>query len=146
MIGRLALLILLLGTAPAGAETLSAVVAARMIHAGETVTRDALAVLDVRSSPAPGFVAAPEEATGRIARRTLVRGRLIPRTALRLPDTVLKGSLVDLHWRSGALTLRVPATALQAGRAGEIVPVRVSSTGVRLSARIEGPGAAEVVR
>ena len=144
---RLALaLTLALAPVPVAAEGLTAVVAARMIHRGETVSRDALAVLDVRSAPAPGFVAEPGEATGRVARRTLVRGRLIPRDALRRPDDVAKGALIDLTWRAGALTLRVPATALGAGRAGEVVPVRVASTGARIRARIAGPGRAEAVR
>ena len=143
--GGLLALVLLVPT-PAGADGLTAVVAARTIHAGETVEPAALAVLAVRSRPAPGFVARVDDAAGRIARRTLVRGRLIPRDALRLPDTVRKGALVDLYWRSGALSLRVPATALGAGRAGDGVSVRVRSTGARLAARIVGPGTVEAVR
>ena len=139
-------LVALLAPTPARAEGLSAVVAARMVHAGETVSRDALAVLAVRSPPAPGFVSSVGEATGLVARRTLIRGRLIPRDALRPPDAVAKGALIDLRWRSGALTLRVPAIALRAAGAGDRVPVRVPSTGARLDARVMGPGVVEAVR
>ena len=146
-LARLSLAVLAL-TVPSAVEAdeLTAVVAARMIHGGEIVSRDALAVLAVRSAPAPGFVATVDEATGRVARRTLVRGRLIPRDALRAPDVVTKGSLVDLRWRSGALTLRVPATALRSGRVGARVAVRVPATDARLSARVVAPGVVEAVR
>ena len=128
------------------AASLEAVVAARTIRRGETVTADALRSVAVRSLPDADFVAAPDEAVGRIAARTLVRGRLLPRAALRLPPDVEKGERLALMWRSGALTLDVPALALGAGRVGDALTVRVGATGARIAARITGPGRAEALR
>ena len=132
--------------APAHAQMLEAVVAARTIARGEVLGRDALMLVPVRSLPGPAYVAAMAEARGRVAARTIVRGRLVPHAALRPVDHVAKGAALRLLYRAGALTIAVPATALDAGRIGGTVAVRVPETGLRALARIVDAETAEVLR
>ena len=139
------LAVLALLPSPVAAAELEAIVAARMIHRGEVIGADALREVAVRSLPAPGYVTRREEAEGRVARRTIVRGRLVPLAALREADHVEKGAAVTLVYRSGALTIAVPAAALSAGRIGGAIALRVPATGLRTTARLLDRRTAAVV-
>ena len=135
-----------LTASPCMAEMLEAVVAARTIPRGEVLGHDALMLVPVRSLPGPAYVAAMGEARGRVARRTIVRGRLVPHAALRPADHVEKGALLRLLYRAGTLTIAVPATALEPARIGGTLVVRVPETGLRTLARVTAADTAEVIR
>ena len=135
-----------LPSSPAGAVGLEAIVAARTIRKGETVTPDALGSVAVRSLPTRRFVHDPAEAHGKVARRTIVRGRLIPRAALADADDVARGETVTLLYSAGALTISVPATALSGGRVGDAIGVRVPATGGRAMALVTSADTAELLR
>ncbi len=76
-----------------------------------------------------GFIRRPSEALGKMARRTLVRGRAIPLNALREPYAVRSGKAVRVIYRRGAMTISTLATALSSVSAGEAVAVRNVDTG-----------------
>jgi flagellar basal body P-ring formation protein FlgA len=63
------------------------VVPNRIIYPGQPIPREALDVVPLRRQlPNPGaFVMAPEEAVGKIARSTLLAGRMMYTTAMRDP-------------------------------------------------------------
>lgn len=143
---RLVLVLLLLTPSPVLAEMLEALVAARTVHRGQVIEREALMLVPVRSLPGPAYATSFEEAAGRLARRTILGGRLVPRAALAVPDDVATGDRVSVIHRSGALTIRVGAEALGSARIGETILVRILDTGARVHARIVAPTVLEVVR
>ncbi len=117
-------------------------VAAATIYPGEVITR---AMLRMRAVPRRfyergGFVREADEVIGKMARRTLVRGRPIPPGALREPYAVRSGKAVRIVYRRGGLEISALGTALASASAGEVVAVRNVDSGriVRGVARADG--------
>ena len=125
---------LLAGGVPAlagGAARPQIPVAAVTIYPGEVI-----GPAMVRMRPVPrryyergGFVREARRIVGRMAGRTLVRGRPIPPNALREPYAVRRGKAVWVIYRSGALSISALGTALDSASAGEMVGVRNVDTG-----------------
>ena len=117
-------------------------VAAATIYPGEVISR---AMLRMRAVPRRyyergGFVRDADEVVGKMARRTLVRGRPIPPSALREPYAVRSGKAVRIVYRRGGLEIVALGTALASASAGEVVPVRNVDSGriIRGVARADG--------
>mgnify|MGYP003575435396 FL=1 len=102
----------------------------RGIQAGQPVTSDALRV-EARDAGriAGAALSSPEEATGRVARRTLLAGAVLGAGDLAAPRTVRRGDTVALVSRRGGVEVRVAGRAL--GDAGEDERVSVENLSSR---------------
>ncbi|WP_173934792.1 flagellar basal body P-ring formation chaperone FlgA [Chelativorans sp. Marseille-P2723] len=115
---------------PAGAQDI-VVVPARVIYPGETISADAIQEMLLRKPPrgAASIAREVDELEGKVARRTLLPGRLIPLSYIRAPYLVEQGSTVTAILTHGALTISVLAVPLQHGAAGEQIRVRNIDSG-----------------
>jgi flagellar basal body P-ring formation protein FlgA len=81
-----------------------------------------------------------DDIVGKVARRTLVPGQVIPASALRSKEIVFQGRAYDVIYRSGVLTIIGTAVPLQSGSAGETVNVRNPETGAVFKAMVQAGG------
>ena len=116
------------------------VVLSRGVAAGEAIPADAL-VTEARDTAriAGAPLADPAEATGRVARRTLLAGTVLSAADLAAPRLVRRGDQVAVVSRRGGVEVRVTGRAL--GDAGENERVSVENLSSRrvLQGRV-GPG------
>jgi flagella basal body P-ring formation protein FlgA len=76
-------------------------------------TRQLYPVIDARSA-----------LVGKVARRTLLPGRLIPANAVSEPELVTRGSLTKAVFENGGLTMTTVVLPLQSGSLGDLVQAR----------------------
>ena len=117
----------------------------RSLGPGAPLTADVLAVerrpldrLPVRA------IRATAALTGRVAARRLRRGEVLTEAAVTTPRLVRRGDPVQVVVRAGAVSVRSAGTALQTGRLGERVRVRLPSRRV-LTGAVRGAGIVEVI-
>ncbi len=84
------------------------------------------------------------EALGCRVSRYLLAGRPVPRRMLETLPDVLRGENLTLCVRSGGVTISAAAEALEDGRIGQPLNVRLTETGRRLSVKLVAKGQAEV--
>jgi flagella basal body P-ring formation protein FlgA len=134
---------LLAGFGAAAQET--TVVPKRVIYPGEAL--DATLVSQVnykpRKLPAP-IAMVPEDVEGKVARRTLLPGRLIPLSYLREAYTVEAGSPVDIVFVSDGLVISVAGVPLQPGSVGDLIRVRNVDSGAVLTGTVMADGTVRV--
>lgn len=137
----LCLALLIAPGAARAAEVVRIPVPAATIYPGDVIRASMLRMRRVYRHYAErsGGLRAPERIVGKMARRTLVRGRPIPRAALREPYAVRNGKTVQLIYRSGALVISALGTALESASAGEMVAVRNVDSG-RIVHGVAEPG------
>jgi flagellar basal body P-ring formation protein FlgA len=107
------------------------VVSNRVIYPGETVTSSLLEDVPLRRqlrNPA-AVVHDMDHLVGKIARRTILPGRLIPVNSVREAHLVETGKAVQVHFVHGPLEITVSGVPLQSGAAGDMVRVRNADTG-----------------
>ncbi len=106
-------------------------VAAATIYPGEVIRPGMLRMRPVprRYYERGGFIGDTRRIIGKMASRTLVRGRPIPPNSLREPFAVRRGKTVRVIFRSGSLIIGALGTALDSVSAGEMVAVRNVDTG-----------------
>ena len=83
---------------------------------------------------------------GKVARRTLVRGKPIPLSSVRAPFAVRNGQLVTLLYQSGALSIVAKAVSLKSAAAGEYIATRNVDTGRTVSGMVQPDGSILVLR
>src|SRR5690606_8665220 len=83
----------------------TAVVSSRVIYPGEIVEPEALQEVALHRRPKTAIVHAKAEIEGKVARRTLLPGRLIPQGSVREPYLVETGSPVTVMFVQGGLTI-----------------------------------------
>lgn len=116
--------------APATAEEV-AVVVNRIVYPGETIGAETLQEVALRNSKrtkAP-IVQALEQAEGKVAKRTLLPGKLIPLASLREAYVIEAGEPVTVNLVQGALTISATAVPLQPGALGDMVRLRNADSG-----------------
>ncbi|MBX9465994.1 MAG: flagellar basal body P-ring formation protein FlgA [Aquamicrobium sp.] len=121
-------------------------VTTRVIYPGETVTTDALEEVPLRRqlrNPA-AFANAWEQVDGKVARRTLLPGRLIGLSSVRDAYLVETGKPVQVRFVQGILEISVAGVPLQAGAAGDLVKVRNIDSGVVFTGTVMGDGSIRV--
>lgn len=84
------------------------------------------------------------ELAGKVAKRTLVPGKLIPVSALRDPWAVEAGATVEAVFARGGLSISLSATALQSVAAGEPVRLRNPESGRTFSGTAQADGTVRV--
>jgi len=135
----------LLAAVPAGAQD-TVVVPRRVIYPGETVTTDLVAEVRFnRSRSVLSSVAViPEDVDGKVARRTLLPGRMISLNSLRDAYTVEAGSAVEVVFVNGALRISITGVPLQPGSIGDVIRVRNIDSGAVLSGTVMADGTIRV--
>lgn len=134
---RLAVLVLagaalaVAGAAVRAAAEEFATVTTRVVYPGETVTGETLqdVVLNRAGRNLSAFVLARAQIAGKVARHTLLPGRLIPAGALRDAYLVETGQPVRVRYVAGSLEISVMAVPLQSGSAGDLVQLRNADSG-----------------
>ncbi len=106
-------------------------VAAVTIYPGEVIRPGMVRMRAVsrRYYQRGGFEKDPRRIIGKMAGRTLVRGKPIAPNALRAPYVVRRGRAVRVIYRSGALSIGALGMALESAAAGEMVAVRNVDSG-----------------
>lgn len=122
----------------------TAVVPIRVIYPGETIEPEALQDVALQVRPTGPIVRHAEEIEGKVARRTLLPGRLIPEGSAREPYLVETGSPVTVMFVEGGLTISTVAVPLQSGAAGDVIRLRNADSGVTLTGVVLDDGTVRV--
>lgn len=125
----------------AGSDVLP--VPAITIYPGDVIKDEFLVDRDFSAGPAVGATAVVESRAaiaGKVARRTLLPGSPIPWNAVADPKVVGNGTKVRIVFEDGALTIMAYGTALQAGRAGDVISVRNLTSGLTVSGTVQADG------
>jgi flagellar basal body P-ring formation protein FlgA len=130
---------------PAAAQDM-VVVPTRVVYPGETVTSDALQAVAFRRTRAglPPIAIERRDVEGRVARRTLLPGRLIALSSLRDSYAVEAGKPVQVVYMQGGLIISAVAVPLQPGSVGDLVRVRNLDSGVVFSGTVMADGTVRV--
>jgi len=129
----------------ASSETLP--VPAVTIYPGDIIAENMLE--DGRFPPgtAAGYPVAVTHAelVGKIARRTLLPGKLIARNTIAEPDLVRKGKIVSAIYEAGALTITATVLALQSGALNDMIQVRNVDSGKVIVGTVAEDGTVRIV-
>jgi len=114
-------------------------VALRALNAGERLNASDfdLETRLVRGTP-PSQARRPD--VGWQARRPIAIGEPLAWPALAPPQIIGPGQAVTVAWTRGAVEVRLDGVALQAARAGDMVPVRITGRQGRMTAIAVAPG------
>jgi flagella basal body P-ring formation protein FlgA len=139
-----ALWLLAAGTPAAAQETV--VVPKQIIYPGETVTSGLVAEVrfNRKRSILSSVAVLPEDVEGKVARRTLLPGRMIPLNSLREAYTVEAGTPVAVVFEDGGLQISVTGVPLQPGSAGDVIRVRNIDSGAVLIGTVMADGTVRV--
>ena len=120
----------LAGLAPAAAEG-TVVVVTRIVYPGETINLDSIEEVAFTATklPTSPIAVLPEEVEGKVARRTLLPGKLIPVSSLREPFLVQAGAPVSVLFIEGGLMIAATAVPLEPGALGDLVKLRNMDSG-----------------
>lgn len=123
-----------------------AVVSTRVIYPGETISVDALDEVFLRRPPRGNTAIARmlEDVDGKVARRTLLPGRLIPISYVRDAYLVETGTPVTVTFSEGPLVISLRAVPLQAGAAGDMIRLRNIESGRTFMGVVLADGSVQV--
>lgn len=131
-------------TAPLAAGE-QAVVPVHVIYPGQTITPDALKEVSLHRPPRNAAIARTiEELDGKVARRTLLPGRLVPTGYARAPHLVETGAPVTVVFTDGGLTISIQAVPLQSGGVGDRVKLRNLDSGQTFMGTVLADGTVRV--
>ena len=122
------------------------VVPTRVVYPGELVTTADIQAVALRRSTAglPPIAFDHTEVEGKVARRTLLPGRLIALSSLRDAYAVEAGKPVQVQFVQGTLTISAVAVPLQPGSVGDLIRVRNIDSGVVFSGIVMADGTVRV--
>ena len=95
----------------------------------------------------PGLAAFASErpmAVGRIARRALMPGQMIPLNALEEQKLVTRGNVVKVVMEDGGLTIVTYGSSLQSGTPGALIQLRNLDTGVTIRGIVQPDGSVRI--
>ncbi len=135
----------MLAPQPALSQQGYAVVPTAMIYPGEPITRNQVTEVPVTNpNIAPGYADNIEAVIGKVSKKTLVSGRIIPLGELRDPFTIQRAATVRITYSKGGMKLSASGTALEDAMTGDLVRVRNRDTGVTVSGTAMQDGTVEV--
>ena len=146
-IGALVLLTAsLIGGAALAASPEKLPVPAVTIYPGDTISAGMLTDGTFPPGTAENYpiIAARAELVGKVARRTLLAGRLIARNTIGEPELVEKGKIVPILFQQGPLTITGSVLALQSGALNEMIQVRNIDSGKVVVATVAADGSVHV--
>lgn len=131
----------------AGAQELGvALVPLRTIFPGEVLSASAVKPVEVTNpNLTDGYARSVHEIEGMISRQTLLPGRTIPVSALRMPWAVTRGASVRIKFAMGNMTISAAGTPLQDAAVGDLVRVRNIDSGVIVSGTVMNDGSVQVM-
>lgn len=123
-----------------------AVVVNRVVYPGETVDAAVLEQVTLRRAIKSGsaFVRDVAEVEGKVAKRTLVPGKLIPVSAVREAYVVEAGTVVTVVYSHAGLTITSQAVPLEPGALGAMVKLRNPDSGKIFSGVVMADGSIRV--
>ncbi len=89
-------------------------------------------------------IATRAEIVGKVARRTLLPGKLIARNAVGQPELVSKGAIVPAVYKVGALTITASVLALQAGSLDDLIQARNIDSGKVIVGLVQADGSLRI--
>lgn len=112
------------------------------LYPGDLLSEDVLSSRRFKSSAAARAPVALEasQVIGKVARRTLLRGKPIALHALREPYLVKKGNPVKVVYVAGGLVITTYATSLKSGALGDLIQARNSDSGKIITGVVGGDG------
>lgn len=139
IVGFILLLLGMTGAAYAQDSVHTVFVPRDVIYPGDMITQEALVERKIRlgADSAAVFGENPKDLIGKVARRTLLRGEYVPRSAVREKNVVLQGRPYKVIYNSESLSIVGTGIPQQAGAAGDVISVRNPSSGVLFKARVE---------
>lgn len=122
------------------------IIPTRVIYPGEIVSAGALEEVPLRRQLRDITQVAIDwsQLEGKVARRTLLPGRLIPVSSVRDAWLVEPGKPVQVLFVHGALEISVSGVPLQVGVAGDMVRVRNADSGTVFSGIVMADGSIRV--
>lgn len=129
------------GGLPALAQE-TAVVARRVIYPGETIDTGSLTDVRLRRSDkvSASIVVDAAQIEGKVARRTLLPGKLIALASVREAYLVEAGAPVEVNFVQGGLRITLTGVPLQPGAAGDMIKVRNLDSGTIFSGVVLADG------
>lgn len=132
--------------APASAEMGMAVVPTRIIYPGEEISPQALQEVEVTNPNLAGdYARSVDDVNGMITSRTLLPGRTILVSSLRVPYAVKRGSSIRLTFGIGNMTISASGSPLQNGSVGDVIRVRNIDSGLSVSGTVMADGTVQVM-
>ncbi|MEB2848240.1 flagellar basal body P-ring formation chaperone FlgA [Endobacterium cereale] len=123
-----------------------AVVPTRIIYPGEEISPGSLNTVEVTNPNLAGdYAQTVEEVTGMITNRTLLPGRTILVSSLRIPYLVKRGTSVRLTFGIGNMTISASGSPLQNGSVGDVIRVRNIDSGLSVSGTVMADGTVQVM-
>ena len=121
-------------------------VAALTIYPGQPIGEDMIAEANFTDGTSAAYpvVATADELVGKVARRTLLPGKLIARTAIGDPELVSRGTIVRAVLSTGGLQMRTSVVALQGGGLGSVIQVRNVDSGKVITGVVQQDGTVRV--
>ena len=116
------------------------------IYPGDTIASDMLTDGNFPVGTAEKFpvVGAQSELVGKVARRTLLAGRLIARNTVGEPDLVQKGKIVSAIYEQGPLIITASVLALQSGALNDAIQVRNIDSGKVIVGTVAADGSIRI--
>lgn len=132
----------LASVAPASAGVIRLPVPSVTLYPGDLLSEEVLSSKRFRSSAATRAPVArdAEQIIGKVARRTLLRGKPIALHALREPYLVKKGNPVRVIYSAGGLVITTYAMSLKSGSLGELIQARNVDSGKIITGIIGNDG------
>jgi flagella basal body P-ring formation protein FlgA len=136
----------IVGVANAAEDAVRYPVAATAIYPGDVI-RDEM-IMERSFGPniqgASAFINDRASLVGRVARRTLLAGHLIPINGLEDLKAVTRGAVVKVLVEDDGLVIVTYATSLQSGSAGMMVQLRNLDTGVIIRGIVQQDGSVRI--
>jgi flagellar basal body P-ring formation protein FlgA len=134
------------GACPAFAQEKTAPVPTQVIYPGDIIREGMLTDVPVDDLAGRGGPFADTHAAlvGKLAKRTLLPGRLIAMIAVENPRAVSNGAQIKLVYRDGPLIIVTFAMALDNGAVGDTIRVRNADSGTIISGVILPDGTVSV--
>jgi flagella basal body P-ring formation protein FlgA len=128
------------------AQERTAPVPTQVIYPGDIIREGVLTDVPIDDAAGRGGPFADTHAAlvGKMAKRTLLPGRLIATIAVENPRAVSNGAEIKLVYRDGPLTIVTFAMALDNGAVGDTIRVRNSDSGTIISGIILPDGSVSV--
>ena len=121
-------------------------VPATTIYPGDLIKEEM--IIDRAFAPnmpgAAAFISERPMAVGRIARRTLLPGQMIPINAVEEQKIVKRGNVVKIIIEDGALSIVTYGSSLQSGSPGALIQLRNLDTGVTIRGVIQPDGSVRI--
>lgn len=116
------------------------------IYPGETIKEGVLVERDFSANIVANLpvVEATHQLVGKVARRTLLPGQLVPRNAVEEARLVERGKPIQVIFREAGMTIVTVASPLQSGGVGEMVRARNLDSGVTIVGTVQSDGTLRV--